>query len=64
MTKLPNPEHRPARGASDEFVHPESGAPHSCSGCAALALCGLTNPAAGCDRPAEVVVGASPSPPC
>jgi hypothetical protein len=28
MTKLPNLQTRPGRGASDEFARPEPGAPH------------------------------------
>jgi len=57
MTKLPTPQTRPGRGASMSSVT-RTGAPHPPSGCAAPALCGLTNPARSGDRPAERFVAA------
>jgi hypothetical protein len=52
MTKLPNLQTGPGRGAGDEFVHPN---PEHPPAVVALYRCyaRLTIPAAGCDRPAE-----------
>ena len=62
MTNLPNPKPRPGRGASDEFVHPNLERRTlwwlRCTG----AMRADKTQRRDCDRPAEVVVGASAFP--